>query len=177
MTRWPLAPLVSLAAALALGATDARAINKCVDKAGKVTYQDGRCPNDAKEDEVKGLPPPGDPGPASANAAGGRPGASGDDDAEDPHMLDLVSVMVGYEGCTKAFPGFAATHAEQYDAWRTGNSKYLARLEHSVRYQEVLAKGRKENAAQPLGSPEFLETYVRFCNVRFIPMLMRNTPR
>jgi hypothetical protein len=169
MTPWP---LVALAAALALAAPGARAVNKCIDRTGKVTYQDGRCPDDAKQNEIKGLAPIGDSGATAAMAA-----SANADDPEDPHMLDLVSVMLGYEGCTKAAPEFATTHAEQYEAWRVGNGKYLARLEHSARYQEVLAKGRKENAAQPLDSPEFHDKYLRFCNVQFIPMLIRNTPR
>ena len=164
-------PLAFIAVALALAAPAAHAINKCVDKAGRVTYQEGRCPDDAKEDQLKGLPAPGDAGAASAAAA------AGDGDAEDPHMLDVVSVMVGYEGCTKAAPDFASTHAAQYDRWRAGNAKYLARLEHSARYQEVLANGRRQNAAQPLDSPEFLREYTRFCNVQLIGMLARNTPR
>jgi hypothetical protein len=163
MTHWP---LVVLAAALAWAASDARAINKCIDKKGQVTYQETRCPDDAKANELKDPPPPGDSGPVPLK-----------DDPEDPHMLDLVSVMVGYEGCTKASPDFATIHAAQYEAWRTGNAKYFARLEQSPRYQQVLANGRKSNAAQPLDSPEFAEKYARFCNVQFIPMLMRNTPR
>jgi hypothetical protein len=162
-------------AGLALASAPALAINKCVDKAGKVTYQEGRCPDDTTENQLKGLPPPDDPGAASPRAAG-TAGSKGDD-PEDPHMLNLVSVLISYEGCTKASPDFAASHAAQYDAWRTGNAKYLARLEHSARYQEVLANGRKQNASQPLDSPEFREQYTRFCNVQFIPMLLRNTPR
>jgi uncharacterized protein DUF4124 len=162
---------VTFAAALALGAAGAHAqqLYKCV-VAGKVTYQETRCPGDAREDEVKGLPPPGDPGAAAEAAA-----VKGD--PEDPHMLNLVAVLVGYEGCTRASPEFAEAHAAQYAAWRTGNAKYLARLERSPRYQEVLANGRRQNAAQPLDSPEFRDKYARFCNVQFIPMMVRNTPR
>ncbi len=167
-----LRPLAFLAAALALIAAPAHAINKCVDKTGKVTYQDGRCPGDAKEDQLKGLPPPGDPGSASGGAA-----ASAGDDPEDPHMLDLVAAMVGYESCVQASPDYAKTHAAQYEAWRTGNARYLARLEHSPRYQEVLANGRKKNAVLPLDSPEFSAKHMRFCNVQVVPMLVRNTPR
>ena len=175
MTRWP---PVALAAALAWGATGAFAINKCTDKAGKVTYQDSKCPDDVKQDELKGLPPPADETTAPPAKAAAKPAAAAeDDDPADPHMQDLVSVMVGYEGCTKASADFAGIHATQYATWRTANAKYLARLEHSPRYQEALADGRKELGAQPFDSPEFLKGYMQFCNVQFIPMLLRNTPR
>jgi len=164
-------PSAWLAAALLLAATQAHAINKCVDKAGKVTYQEGRCPDDATQNQVQILAPPDNAGAASSGAA------FGSDDPEDPEMLNVVSVLLGYEGCTKASPDFATTHAAQYETWRASNGNYLARLEHSARYQEVLAHGRRENAAQPLDSPEFREKYAHFCNVQLIPMLMRNNHR
>ncbi len=170
----PRSPALLTAALAFAAAPQAHAINKCVDKAGNVTYQETRCPGDAKEDQVKGVPPPGDPG---AGAAGRYPALGPADDPEDAGMLNVVSVMVGYEGCTRASPEFAQVHAAQYGAWRAGNAAYLERLEHSPRYQEVLANGRRQNAAQPLDAPEFREKYARFCNVQFIPMLLRNTPR
>jgi hypothetical protein len=175
LTRW--LP-VALAAALAWGATGALAINKCTDKTGKVTYQDKKCPDDVKADELKGLPPPADEAPAAAKGAGtAKSSAEEGDDPADPHMGDLVSVMVGYEGCTKAFPDFAGIHATQYSTWRTANAKYFARLEKSARYQEELENGRKEMLKQPFDSPEFIQGYTNFCNKQFIPMLLRNTPR
>lgn len=164
--------LAWLAAGLLAAAPAAHAINKCVDKAGKVTYQEGHCPDDAKENALKGLPAPDD----SAAAPSGAPAAGSDDDPEDPHMLDLVSVVVGYEGCTRALPDFATVHAAQYEAWRAGNARYLARLEHSPRYKEVLANGRRQNADQPIDSPDFREKYTHYCNVQFVPLLLRNTP-
>jgi hypothetical protein len=167
---------VVLAAALALAATDALAINKCVDKAGKVTYQNGRCPEDAKQEVVK-VAPPADPAPAAA-APGAVPRAAQapDADPEDPRMLDLVSVLVGYEGCVRASPDFAKVRAAQYDRWRAGNAKLLARLEHSARYQEILEGARKRQREEP-DAPGKHEQQLRFCNVQFPPMLIRTTPR
>ena len=167
-----LRPHAWLAAALVLAALPAHAINKCVDKTGKITYQEGRCPDDAKQNQVQILAPPDDAGAAlpGKNDVGGA-------DPEDSNMLNLVAVIVGYESCTKLQPDFATIHAQQYEEWRAANTKYLARLEHSARYQELLVQGRKENAAQPANSPEFLEQHERYCNVQFIPMLVRNSHR
>jgi hypothetical protein len=169
--------LTIAAAALALAATHAAAINKCVDKAGKVSYQDAKCPDDAKQDVLKAPPPPSSNAPSEPAAQGASKASAPGDDPEDPKMLDLVSVQVGYEGCTMASADFASAHAAQYEAWRAANAKLLARLEHSERYQQVLANGRRNLRDQHTDAPAVRDSYLKFCNAQFIPMLIRNTPR
>src|SRR6185295_13879688 len=64
-----------LAATLAFCAADALAITKCIDKAGKVTYQDGKCPDDSKTDALK-TPIPLSPPPMSTGSASDSAGSS-----------------------------------------------------------------------------------------------------
>jgi hypothetical protein len=52
-----------------LASFGAGAMNKCVDKAGKVTYQDGKCPDDAKQAAFR-APLPAGYSPARTIAAG-----------------------------------------------------------------------------------------------------------
>ncbi|MGZ5098022.1 MAG: DUF4124 domain-containing protein [Usitatibacter sp.] len=154
------------AAALALAASEAAAINKCVDKSGKVTYQEDKCPDDAKQDVLKAPP-----GLSSASPA------APDDDREDPRMLDLVSMQLGYEGCATASSDFAQLYAADYSAWRAGNATLWARLERSARYQGVLKTGREQLRVQLLQVAAAPAQYIAFCKGRFIPVMKSNAPK
>jgi Domain of unknown function (DUF4124) len=160
-------------ALLALAAQDAAAINKCVDKAGKVTYQEGRCPDDAKQDAFK-LDP--SPGPASADSVPAKAGAAPSkaealaDDPENPQLMGLASTQSTFEACSAASPEFAERHAPDLAAWRAANAALLAKAELLPSYQRLIANGREQLRKQPPG-----EQFARFCAVQFIPMMRKNT--
>jgi hypothetical protein len=150
-------------ALLALTAQDAAAINKCVDKAGKVTYQEGRCPDDAKQDALK---LDAAPAPSSADSA---PLA---DDPGNPLLMGLASTQSTYEACSAASPDFAGHHAADYEAWRAGNAAALAKAEGFASYRRLLAEGREQYRKQPPGNPE---QFARYCALQFVPTLRRNS--
>jgi len=160
--------LVVLAAVLALAAGEAHAINKCLDKKGQVTYQEGRCPDDAQENQFKPMPGP----PPDANPGYAPPGTATPAEQE-AAVTQLASVQLGYEGCTAANPAFEQQHAAQYDAWRANNSVLLSRYGNTESYRAALAHGRQELKDNPRQDREFL----RFCNAQLIQMLGRNIPR
>lgn len=168
---------VALAAALlALAAHDAAAINKCVDKAGKVTYQEGRCPDDAKQDVLKlqdtgSGPSNADSAPPKAGAAPSKADPAVVDDPENPQLRGLAATQSTYEACSAASPDFAGLHAADYEAWRAANAALLAKAEPLPSYQRLLANGREQLRTQPAN----LEQFARFCAVQFIPMLRKNT--
>jgi hypothetical protein len=132
-----LAPVV--AALLALCAMPAAAINKCVGKDGKITYQDDKCPDDAKAGAMKEpsvasgmLPPEEDPENASLNT--------------------LVWAISAMELCSQASPAYAQNAAKAMAEYRRENAQWFARLERSKRYQEILREARARNA-QKLKDP------------------------
>ena len=162
------------AMSLALATPDAWAINKCVDKAGKVTYQQDKCSEDAKQEVLK--TPPSRP---STNASSKSPAPSGpaaDDDREDAAILELVSVQTGYEACVGASPDLAQRHGAVYAEWRAGNKAALARLERSERYQLVLENGRKQLREPEWHMPGVREKLVKFCEFQFFPVLKKKIP-
>lgn len=159
---------------LALAATDAAAINKCTDKAGKITYQEGKCPDNASQHVIKPPTPRPAPDTRSRPEPVGGPGA--DDKREDDTIVHLVSVQTGFEGCVNASPGFAQRHAATYAAWRSDNASALARLESSERYRVILENGRRQLGDPSMHMPGVREKLAKFCEVQFIPAL-RNTLR
>jgi hypothetical protein len=162
-------------ALLALTAQDAAAINKCVDKAGKVTYQEGRCPDDAKQDALK---LDAAPAPSSADSAPLKAGAAPAkaeplaDDPGNPLLMGLASTQSTYEACSAASPDFAGHHAADYEAWRAGNAAALAKAEGFASYRRLLAEGREQYRKQPPGNPE---QFARYCALQFVPTLRRNS--
>ena len=165
--------MLALIAALGLGlaAGEVAAINKCVDKKGKVSYQDGKCPDDAKQDVIKVAPAATSGAPAAA--AESKAPLTPDEDKEDQRMLDAVATQSTYEGCGNVSPDFASRHAATYQAWRAANAEVLARVERSPRYQQVLENGRKQMADQVSRTPGANDKVAKFCEVQFIPMLRR----
>jgi hypothetical protein len=169
---------IALAASLlALAAHDASAINKCVDKAGKVAYQEARCPDDAKQDALK---LDASPGPSNADSAPPIAGAAPSktepaalaDDPENPQLRGFASTQSTFEACSAASPEFGERHAADYAAWRAANAVLLAKAETLPSYQRLLANGREQLRAQPPG-----EQFARFCAVQFIPMMRKNTAK
>ena len=92
------------AAALAIVATDAAAINKCIDKKGKVSYQEAACPVDVKAETLRAPGSAGGESEKEAAADAKAPADDGNPDREDPHMLTLVSTLATYDQCSAASP-------------------------------------------------------------------------
>jgi hypothetical protein len=156
---------ISLAAlaALALAAGDAAAINKCVDRGGKVTYQDGKCPDDARQDTVKTPEAP-------------APSAAPDSAADEETALGLASIQSTFDGCAAASPEFSTLYASDYDKWREMNKALLAKVERSPRYQQVLDNARDQRQRQGM-LPGKSEKFAQYCTVQFLPTLRRTFPR
>lgn len=162
-------------AGLAL-AGEALAINKCVDKAGKVSYQEDRCPDDAKADVIKVAPAPDAP-PAPPVATGAAPAKGGADEPDDPRLQDLAATQAAYEGCTFSAPDFAQRNGVAYEAWRKSRSELFAKLEGSQKYQAQLEDGRKKARSQIATIPGAREKMVAFCEEQFMPSLKAKTPK
>ena len=158
------------AAALAIVATDAAAINKCVDKNGKVSYQETACPVDVKAEVIRA---PSSPGGESEKAEADPKAApdEGNPDREDPHMLTLVSTLANYDQCSAASPEFTAANAVTFNNWRTRNAKLFERLAKSPRYEAILENTRGQVRAQSSYAPD---KFVAFCNSQFAPAVAKN---
>ncbi len=153
---------------LMLPAPEAMAISKCIDNAGKITYLEGECPDNEKQQALKVQPRPTNE--ASTNPLSSGPAA--DDDRQDGAILELVSVQATYEWCAAASPDFSQQHAAIYTAWREANAGALAKFENSGRYKHLLENGRRQQNAQSM--PGASKEIVRFCETQFIPVLQSN---
>jgi hypothetical protein len=157
------------AAALAAVATDAAAINKCIDRNGKVTYTDTACPADVKTDVIRAPSSPADPDKAEPEAKAAAD--EGNPDREDPHMMTLVSTLATYEACSAASPEWNTANATTFNNWRTRNAKLFDRLPKSPRYEAILENQRGQVRAQSSYAPD---KFVVFCTEQFAPAVAKN---
>lgn len=157
-------PLVSIIAAifLMLAASNAEAINKCVNKAGNVTYQEAKCPDNTNQYAIE---------PQGRSRPNG-PGA--DDGREDAAIREIVAVKTGFERCVEVSPGFSERNAALYTAWHASNAVALKRFEHSERYELIFMISRRELYTQPTNRPGVRESLAKFCDEQFIPVLKSN---
>jgi hypothetical protein len=153
-----------IALGLAMVVGPALAINKCVDKSGKVTYQEDKCPDDSKQDALKT--------PIAAPKAAPRTPAVEEDPGNDA-VLRLASDRATLDSCEEAAPGFLVQYREDVDAWRAFHAKALARDEQTPRYRELVDRGRSQLRDQMLRIPGAGEKIGRFCHAQFIPALRR----
>ena len=162
--------LVLAATFLSLAALDAAAINKCVDKNGKVSYQEGACPEDGKSEVIR-TPPPA-PSPDEADAAPARKSAPKSEagDPEDPHMQMLVSTLATYELCAVE-PSFNAKYGATFANWKSRNAALFDRLGRSPRYQTALEAAREQTKTQASKS---IDKFVAFCDTTFAPAVQKN---
>ena len=173
---------IAIAAVLALATLQAHAINKCIERNGKVSYQNGPCPANTRQENVKVYappPPPPSKGPAQPVSPLNAWGlVKPDQDGPDPVMDQLVSTMTTYEGCETAAPAFAKAHGAQYEAWRSSNASLLDRLTRSQRYRRVLQSERKKVAIQ-LAQPSSRKAFEDSCPERLAGALgdKKKTPR
>ncbi len=153
------------AAALALAAMQAHGmINKCVDGKGKVSYQEGVCPQGTKQEKVTVMPGPQPAPPAkSATPAAALPGGMlpAKQDVADPRMDAAVAKLADYEGCQSA-PGWSRTGEPAYRAWRAENAALLDRLPRSQRYMKVLVVERQRVQSR-LARPETRKAFLDSC--------------
>ena len=164
------------AAALALAATQAHALNKCIDPHGRVTYQNTPCPERSREQKVTVMPgprreppaPPADP----AIAAGLLPASQ---DRPDPRMDEVVATVARYEGCESASPAFARANAADYQAWRRANGELLDRLPRSRHYMAVLRVERVRVQGE-LAQPDTRKAFIQSCEAELAPALAPRKP-
>jgi hypothetical protein len=106
-----------LAAAFALCAADAAAINKCVDPSGKVVYQEDKCPDNAKAGTVKVQP-------------SSSPVAKGDGSAKSlPADIDrVIEVEAGFNVCSYGPSGWFEANRGAYEAWARRNFALTSKI-------------------------------------------------
>jgi hypothetical protein len=122
-----------LAAAFAFCAMPAGAINKCVGKDGRVTYQEDKCPDDAKAGALKGSPSSPPAAPVSTGI--------------DPFEVDSIAGAVAHmERCSALSPAYARNAARVMEEYRREHAQFFARHERSKQYQESLRERRANNA-------------------------------
>lgn len=164
--------------ALALASLDASAINKCVDRAGKVTYQEAPCAGQAKQQAIK-VPVPA-ARKAPSRAAGPPPRAyetetSGGvlaraQDRENTRLQEVASTIALYEGCEAADPALVAKHRAEYEAWRGRNREAIDQLPRSRRYMLALQSARQRVQGQ-LSVQESRAAFARQCESQLLPTL------
>jgi len=177
---------VAFAAALAFAATSASAITKCIDKAGKVTYQDGKCPDDSKTDALKitipASPPPMSTGapdaPSGSSApAASTPGGTAEPAAPpDPQMLEAATTQSTFDNCDVASPGFTGRNGETYIGWRTQAGAILTKYESTPEYQRAVENGRVKFRNNTVPSSVALQDFAKNCETQFLPA-MKNALR
>ena len=165
--------LLFAVAGLGLAATPASAITKCVDPKGKVSYTDGKCPDDNKANELKLQVSPPSVDPALATRAPFDPAT---DDKDDPRMAEFVATQAGYEGCTNLAPDFGSRNGPAFDAWRAGRPDLTARLERSKRWQDALESARAQNKTQ-LAAPGGAQKMAAYCTGSLVPSLQKAPAR
>ena len=137
--------MVLLAACGCLSA-GAQTLFKCVQKDGKVRYQDQQCTEDTKQSEVQKPGAPGTPAPApidTSTSAGAKKAA---DEKNLAAEVDAVmDIVLSYEGCAQAFPAFASKFGSTYQGWKTRNRAAFTRYEQDP---EAAAKVQKRVAEQ-----------------------------
>jgi len=166
------------AAALALAAMQAHGmINKCIDRNGKVSYQEGVCPDGTTQEKVTVMPGP-QPAPQAAPAQAGDAAShellGAKQDVADPRMDALVAKLARYEGCESA-PNWSRTGEPAYQAWRAQNAELLDRLPRSQRYMKVLVVERQRVKSQ-LDRPETRGAFLDDCRALAQPAAT-NPPR
>jgi hypothetical protein len=145
-------------ALIALAALDATAqVNRCVDKTGKVTYQQRACDNapiavPATEPVAAAAPTAPDPGrvktaspPASARAAGSpsnRPPAAAASAADDVQVRDVAYQIGLREWCDANVPGFRQQYGLPYHDWRVRHAGMVRKIETGATYAEPRSEGR-----------------------------------
>ena len=123
----------ALSAAACLAATHALAVNKCVDKTGKVTYQEDKCPDEAKSNVLKAVP-------ASPRML------SPEEDQDSAQLNTIVWAVSSIERCSQVSPAYARNTAKALEDYRREQAQWFARLERSPRYQQMLRDNRARTA-------------------------------
>jgi len=166
------APAVSMVAAclLVLAAPHALAVNKCIDNTGAIKYQADPCPDNTTQQVISAQKPissGGDKSPGGASAPAATRSLAADDTSEDAQMLELISTLTTFEGCSEASPGFAQRNAGVYNAWRSKNAAATERYENTPRYKRLLENARTQMRGQPLDVPGAKERMAAFCDGQF----------
>ena len=159
---------VAMLAACACLSAGAQTLFKCVEKDGKVRYQDSKCPEDAKESTLQKLGPPGEPAPPLPDpvAIGNAKAAAVRNRAAD---IDAVmDIVTSYEGCAQAFPAFASKFGSAYQAYRTRNADAVASYEQDPEAPGKVAKRVAEQKKELVGDAAALR-----CDKMIGPMVMR----
>jgi hypothetical protein len=159
---------VAMVAACACLSAGAQTLYKCVQKDGKVHYQDSKCTEDAKESTLQKLGPPGEPGPPPPDpvAIGTAKAAAVKNRAAD---IDAVmDIIASYDGCAQAFPSFASKFGSAYQAYRTRNAAAVASYEQDPEAPAKVAKRVAEQKNELVGDAAALR-----CDKTIGPMIMR----
>lgn len=165
------AAALALACAALLAAGSADAINKCVDKAGKVTYQDGKCPDDARSSGTIYVPPPATPA-----AAPGVPGAPpGPPPQTDPAMAAAEDTLAHWDYCNSIDTEFAVRHVARYDNWKRVNERLYGRVNRDVdardRVKAAAQRMRDDDRDKP---PENRATRIGYCDASVPALFSRD---
>ena len=160
--------LAVITAACACLAASGQTLFKCVQKDGKVYYQDSKCAEDAKESTLQKLGPPGEPAPPIPDPAvtGAAKAVAARNRAAD---LDAVmDVVSSYEVCAQDFPAFASKYGSAYQTYRQRNQAAVSQYEQDA---EAVAKVQKRVAEQKKELQG--EAAAQRCDKVIGPMMMR----
>ncbi|APV51338.1 hypothetical protein BWI17_17585 [Betaproteobacteria bacterium GR16-43] len=156
----------------ALLAPDASAIVKCVDKAGKVTYQDEKCPDDSKSADVRIMssPPPEAPTAGTAGAESKGPPPSTDE-----RLGEAEKTIAGFESCAAAYPEFLQKYSDAYDSWKRMNDRLVQRTRRNEgSIDRIKAEKDEAKAKQATYTPEQAKARLGYCEAAIPALLTRD---
>jgi hypothetical protein len=170
-------------AAAALAVLPAHAISKCTDAKGKVTYIEGACPADSRQEKLTVMPGPRDAPEAPAQAATrGAPRAGNKaariaptgllargTDYPDGRLDALVPKLAQYEGCHSSPDFMKKGGPAAYEQWRAHYAELLDLLPRSPRYMRLLTAERQRVKSQ-LTRPETRQAFLDSCDALAKPL-------
>ena len=143
---------VALALAALLAFDASAQVNRCVDKNGKVTYQQRACDNAPVEAPASPVPPAAtEPAPARAvapppsakAAASPSPRVPASVPAADGAQVRDVAYQIGLrEWCDANVPGFRQQYGAPYHEWRARHASMVQRIETDAAYASSRNEGR-----------------------------------
>ena len=153
-----------------LAAFGAGAITKCVDKAGKVSYQDGKCPDESRQDTLDIRVPP----PASSFV----PGAGPPPKPKDAQFNAAEDTITAYEACAAQDIEFARRHVAEFESWKKANQRlYLRVRRDNDAPDRIKEEVSKATAAWRGFTPEQAKARMDFCDASVPALLGRDVEK
>jgi hypothetical protein len=138
---------------------------KCTTKQGRTVYQDSKCDEESRQSVLKPpAPPASEPCPTALFAEGEDPRTAVSDPEARKEIGVLVDMLVNYEGCSAAVPGFASRFQGAYRQWHERSRDAFARYEaYPTARRMVECRVAEERDRADAGTAEGKEYKAKIC--------------